>query len=45
MELEPDNQRFVNDLGWTLYLSGSLQEARAMLERAVAMDPTDELAR
>ena len=45
LQLEPDNQKFVNDLGWTLFQSGALQEARVVLERAVAMDPADELAR
>ena len=45
LELEPDNQRFVNDLGWSLAQSGALQEALVVLERAVAMDPADELAR
>jgi Flp pilus assembly protein TadD len=45
MELEPENQAFVNDLGWSLVESGALQEARVMLERAVAMDSSDELAR
>lgn len=35
----------MNDLGWSLVQSGALQEARVVLERAVAMDPTDELAR
>jgi Flp pilus assembly protein TadD len=44
LELEPDNQKFVNDLGWSLYQAGRLAEARRMLERAVAMDPTDALA-
>jgi len=45
LALEPDNQKFVNDLGWSLYQAGVIDEARAILERAVAMDPTDELAR
>ena len=45
LELEPENQAFVNDLGWSLVESGALQEARVMLERAVAMDSSDELAR
>jgi len=45
LELEPDNQQFVNDLGWSLIESGLLQEALATLERAVVMDPADELAR
>jgi len=45
LELEPDNQKFVNDLGWSLAESGALQEARVVLERAVAIDPADRLAR
>lgn len=45
LELEPDNQQFMNDLGWTLLEAGNLIEARSTLERAVAMDPSDELAR
>jgi tetratricopeptide (TPR) repeat protein len=45
LELEPDNQQFVNDLGWSLIESGLLEEALATLERAVLMDPADELAR
>jgi tetratricopeptide (TPR) repeat protein len=44
LALEPDRQEFVNDLGWSLYLAGRLEEARAVLERAVAMDPADRLA-
>ncbi len=44
LALEPDNQKFVNDLGWSLYQAGVIDQARAVLERAVAMDPTDELA-
>ena len=44
LELESDNQKFVNDLGWSLYQAGRLEEARRVLERAVAMDPTDTLA-
>ena len=42
--LEPENQRFVNDLGWSLHQAGRLDEARRELERAVAMDPNDALA-
>jgi Flp pilus assembly protein TadD len=34
----------VNDLGWTLLRAGRFVEARETLERAVSMDPTDELA-
>jgi len=44
LALEPDNQKFVNDLGWSLYLAGRVEEARSVLERAVAMDKTDKLA-
>jgi tetratricopeptide (TPR) repeat protein len=45
LELEPGNQKFVNDLGWSLFEAGRLEEAARMLGRAVAMDPSDELAR
>jgi tetratricopeptide (TPR) repeat protein len=44
LALEPDNQKFVNDLGWSLYQAGSIEEARTVLERAAAMDKTDKLA-
>jgi len=43
-EIEPENQTLVNDLGWSLYQAGQLEEARQVLERAVAMNPSDELA-
>src|SRR5574341_2386981 len=29
LALEPDNQKFVNDLGWSLYRAGIIDEARA----------------
>jgi len=45
VQLEPSNQKFVNDLGWSLLEAGRLEEAKSVLERAVAMDPSDELAR
>jgi len=45
LELEPGNQKFVNDLGWSLLQADRLGEAETMLERAVSMDPADELAR
>ena len=45
LQLEPGNQKSVNDLGWTLLLAGLVEEAERMLERAVSMDPSDELAR
>jgi len=44
LDLEPENQKFVSDLGWTLYKAGKTDEAERVLERAVAMDPTDALA-
>jgi Flp pilus assembly protein TadD len=45
LKLEPENQRFVNDLGWCLFESGRFAEAEETLARAVEMDPEDELAR
>jgi tetratricopeptide (TPR) repeat protein len=45
LELDPENQEYMNDLGWSLFESGRLAEAKRMLTRAVEMDPTDELAR
>jgi tetratricopeptide (TPR) repeat protein len=45
LDLEPDNPEFVNNLGWSLYEAGHLQEAETVLARAVSMDPSDELAR
>ena len=45
LQLEPASQKFVNDLGWTLFEAGRIAEAERMLERATSMDPSDELAR
>jgi Tfp pilus assembly protein PilF len=45
LQLEPDSQQLVNDLGWCLFEAGRLEEAVKMLEQAVSMDPSDELAR
>jgi Flp pilus assembly protein TadD len=45
VQLEPDNQKFVNDLGWSLFEAGRHGEAESVLERAVSMNPSDELAR
>ena len=45
LELEPGNQKLVNDLGWSLFQAGRLKEAEEVLLKAVAMDPSDELAR
>ncbi|MDD3927371.1 MAG: tetratricopeptide repeat protein [bacterium] len=44
LELEPENQDCVNDLGWCLLERGDLTEAREFLERAVEMNPEDDLA-
>jgi tetratricopeptide (TPR) repeat protein len=44
-ELEPDRATLVSDLGWSLCQAGRLEEAEETLLRAVALDPTDELAR
>ena len=44
LQLEPENQIFVNDLGWSLLEAGRIEEARSTLERAVSMDPSDKLA-
>jgi Flp pilus assembly protein TadD len=44
LELEPGNQKLVNDLGWSLLEAGRLPEAEETLARAVAMDPGDERA-
>jgi hypothetical protein len=35
----------VNDLGWSLFEAGRLQEGEKALTQAVFMDPDDELAR
>lgn len=45
LQLEPGSQKMVNDLGWSLFEAGRPAEAETVLERAVSMDPTDELAR
>jgi tetratricopeptide (TPR) repeat protein len=44
LELEPENQELVNDLGWSLFEAGRVEDARSYLEQAVAMDPGDPLA-
>jgi tetratricopeptide (TPR) repeat protein len=44
IELEPENQELVNDLGWSLLLARKLKEAHSQLKKAVAMKPEDELA-
>ena len=45
VELEPGNQQYVNDLGWSQVLAGRLDEALETLERAVLMNSSDQLAR
>ena len=45
LELEPENQNYINDLGWSLFKASRLAEAKRILSRAVDMDPSDELAR
>jgi tetratricopeptide (TPR) repeat protein len=45
LELEPDNQKLCNDLGWSLFQAGRLKEAENVLLQAIAMDPSDALAR
>jgi tetratricopeptide (TPR) repeat protein len=44
LQLDPDNQEYVNDLGWSLFEAGRLDEAQQVLNRAVAMNPADKLA-
>lgn len=44
LELAPDSQLAVNDLGWSLFEAGQLERAIEQLERAVALDPDDPLA-
>jgi protein O-GlcNAc transferase len=45
LDLHPVSQNLTNDLGWSLFEAGRLEEAEAVLLRAVAMDPSDGLAR
>lgn len=44
LQLQPDNQELVNDLGWCLFESGDPEGALPLLEQAVAMEPNDALA-
>ena len=45
LDLDPSRQDLTNDLGWSLFEAGRIEEAEEVLLRAVAMDPTDDLAR
>ena len=45
-ELEPDNHLHLNDLGWTLYQAGHLEQAQEALQRSLELAPPDyDLAR
>jgi Flp pilus assembly protein TadD len=41
LALKEDDPYVLNDLGWSLVLAGSFEEARAVLERAVALARAD----
>ena len=41
LSLNESDPRVLNDLGWTLVLAGSYDEARAVLDRAAALAPAD----
>jgi tetratricopeptide (TPR) repeat protein len=43
--LESGRQDLTNDLGWSLFQAGRFEQAEEVLLRAVAMDPSDDLAR
>ena len=45
LDLEPNRQDMTNDLGWSLFQAGRIEEAKEVLLRAVAQDPADDLAR
>lgn len=45
LDLEPNRQDLTNDLGWSLFQAGRIEEAEEVLLRAVAQDPADDLAR
>jgi len=45
LQIESENQVFVNDFGWSLFQAGRFGEAREMLQKATEMDPDDDLAR
>lgn len=41
VELEPDDYYHLNDLGWTLFEAGRLDEAKSVLEQSVALSPAE----
>ena len=45
LDLEPNRQDMTNDLGWSLFQAGRIEEVKEVLLRAVAQDPADDLAR
>ncbi len=45
LRIEPGNAEFTNDLGWSLLQAGRLAEAETMLQRAVELDSSNEIAR
>lgn len=45
MQLDPGNAQLSNDLGYSYFLSGNLSQAKPMLEKAVAMAPSNKLYR
>lgn len=45
VRLDSRNAQLLSDLGWCLCKAGRLKEAEKVLSRAVAMDPSDNLAR
>ena len=44
VRLKPEDATCASDLGWSLFEAGRYQEARGVLERAAALDPSNELA-
>ena len=44
LKIKPNDQECTNDLGWSLYQAGKVDEARTVLEKAVALNKKDKLA-
>jgi Flp pilus assembly protein TadD len=45
LSLDPIHAKLASDLGWCLFRADRIAEALVELERAVEMDPADELVR
>lgn len=46
VKIEPDNYKYLSDLGWSLVEAKDFEEAKTVLEKAVSLSPPDyELAR